>query len=407
MDVKERFKTYIVYDTQADAESKEIPSSPGQRVFAEALYREIKSLGIEDVQMDEKGYIYGKIPANTDKAKSAPVLGFIAHMDTATNFPGPGDSARMIENYQGGDIELCDQVYLSPEEYPALRSMIGDDLVVTNGKTLLGGDDKAGVAEIVTALEYMTEHPEFEHGQVAFAFTPDEEIGGSTKHFDLKKFGADMAYTLDGEAFGTLEYESFCNGAVQLSFHGVSAHPGYAKGVMKNALNIANEFHNLLPAWDRAEHSEGYEGFFHLVIMEGNPQESKSAYLIKDFEEEGYRRRKAQLEAAVSYINGFYGEGTVTAEYLDGKMNMASLIIKHPQLINIALEEIEACGVSAQTTPMRGGTDGVSLTFSGLPCPNLGTGSFNHHSVHEFASVDQMKKSVELILRLIGRFSRR
>ncbi len=405
MDVSHRFRKYITYDTQANGESKTVPSSPGQKVLAEVIYRELQELGIRDIQMDEMGYIYGKIPASTEKAATAPVLGFIAHLDTALNFPGPGESARVVENYQGGDIRLCDGVFLSPEEYPVLKMMIGDDLIVTNGETLLGGDDKAGAAEIVTALEYMTVHPEFEHGPVAFAFTPDEEIGGSTKHFDLEKFGADMAYTLDGEAFGTLEYESFCNGAVQLKFQGVSAHPGYAKNVMKNALNIANEFHDLLPAWDRAEHSEGYEGFFHLVFMEGNPQECKSAYLIKDFEEAGYRRRKEKLASAVSWINGIYGEGTVTAEFMDGKMNMAPLIRKHPQLIDIALEEIEACGFPAQETPLRGGTDGVALTFDGLPCPNLGTGSFNHHSNFEFASVKQMEKSVELILRLAGRFA--
>ena len=406
IEVKERFLKYIACETRADGEREEVPSSSGQRVFGQMLLEELNAMGVERVEMDEKGFIYGKLPANDERYANSPVVGFIAHMDTATELPGPGKSVRLIANYDGGAIPLCADVFLRPENCSILEKVIGNDLIVTNGGTLLGGDDKAGVAELMAAIEYMLKHPELKHGEVAFAFTPDEEIGRSMKHFDEKKFGAQYAYTLDGEGFGTIEFENFCNGAAEIFFSGRSSHPGYAKGVMKNALNIAAEFHQLVPAWERAEHSAGYEGYYHLVVMEGNVQQSKIAYLIKDFEEKSYARRKERIERAVNWINEIYGEETAKVKFTDGQMNMAQIIrSRFPESVEIAMEEMKECGIEPEITPIRGGTDGVSLTFKGIPCPNLGTGTFNHHSIFEFASVDQMEKCVELILRLTTRFA--
>ena len=405
MNLKERFLKYITFETQADPESKEVPSSTGQISFAEVLLKELKEIGISDVEIDDKSYIYGRIPSNIPGVKQPLRIAFIAHMDTAANLPGPGNTARVIENYDGNEIELASGIYLRPQEHKALKDAKGDTLIVTNGKTLLGGDDKSGLAEIMTALAYLTEHPEELHGDVAFVFTPDEEIGGSTKHVDLEKLSADVGYTLDGEELGTVEYENFCNGAVQLEFRGIPCHPGYAKGIMVNALNLAAEFHGFLPTWDRPEHSCGYEGFFHLVMMEGNVEKSKSAYLIKEFDIEQYQKRKERMAELVSYLNHVYGEGTVTAEFLEGKMNMASLIAEHQYVVDFAKEEIANCGVEPSDMPLRGGTDGVALTFMGLPCPNLGTGSYNHHSIFEFANLQKMEKCCELVLKLIRRYA--
>ena len=405
MNLKERFLKYITFETQADPESKEVPSSRGQISFAEVLLKELKEIGISDVEIDDKSYIYGRIPSNIPGVKQPLRIAFIAHMDTAANFPGPGNTARVIENYDGNEIELASGIFLRPQEHKALKDAKGDTLIVTNGKTLLGGDDKSGIAEIMTALAYLTEHPEELHGDVAFVFTPDEEIGGSTKHVDLEKLSADVGYTLDGEEFGTIEYENFCNGVVQLEFRGIPCHPGYAKGIMVNALNLAAEFHGFLPTWDRPEHSCGYEGFFHLVMMEGNVEKSKSAYLIKEFDIEQYQKRKERMAELVSYLNHVYGEGTVTAEFLEGKMNMASLIAEHQYVVDFAKEEIANCGVEPSDMPLRGGTDGVALTFMGLPCPNLGTGSYNHHSIFEFANLQKMEKCCELVLKLIRRYA--
>lgn len=409
MNVQERFLKYITYDTRADAVTGEkgaIPSSPGQTVFAGALYEEIKSLGITDVTMDEKSFVYGGIPSNIEGEAQPPTVGFIAHIDTATNFPGPGDSWRVITDYDGSIIELGGGIFLDPAENPALMDAAGDDLVVTNGETLLGGDDKAGVAEIMTAIEYLMTHPEMKHGQVAFAFTPDEEIGGSMRNFDLDQFQADFAYTLDGEEFGTLEYENICNSAVVLEIEGVSAHPGYAKNQMKHALNIANEFHSHLPAWERAEHTEGYEGFYHLVQMEGNPKHCRTAYLIKDFEEDGLAAKEQRVRDIADLLNKTYGEGTISLEFIEGKKNMASIIEEHMELIDYAKEAIRSCGTEPIIAPLRGGTDGVALSFRGLPCPNLGTGAYNHHALTEFANVQKMEKCKDMILKLIEIFAR-
>lgn len=404
----ERFLNYITYDTMADAiegEKGTVPSSPGQLEFAGALMEELSSLGVTDAKLDEKGFIYGRIPSNMDESGNCPVIGFIAHMDTATTFPGPGNTARLITDYDGKPVILNSEVTLDPEIFPALKAARGKDIIVTNGKTLLGGDNKAGVAEIITAIEYMMNHPEYKHGEVAFIFTPDEEIGGSTKNIDVKKSTAALAYTLDGEAPGMIEYQSFCTGAVTLEINGVSAHPAYGKDILKNALIIGNEFHSMLPAWLRPEHTENYDGYYHLVQMEGNPQHCKMAYLIRFYTEEEYRTAKERISRTVRYLNFEYGEDTVTAQFIDGRKSMTNLIEKHRELIDYALDAIKACGITPVIPVMRGGTDGVALTEMGLPCPNLGTGSYNHHAVTEFAIVQEMDKCVELILRLVKRFA--
>ena len=408
MNLQDRFLKYIEFDTMADTEAGEkgvVPSSPGQKILADVLFEEVKSFGVTDAVIDEKCFIYGSIPSNIEGEEQPPTLGFIAHFDTATTFPGPGKTYRIVENYNGGVIELCKGVQLDPKNISALADSVGEDLIVTNGKTLLGGDDKAGVAEIMTAIEYIMTHPELKHGRIAFAFTPDEEIGGSMKYFDTDKFSADVAYTLDGEEFGTLEYESFCNSAAIIEIEGISAHPGYAKNSMVNALNIASEFHQYIPAWERAEHSEGYEGFYHLVMMEGNPQHCKTAYLLKDFEKSGLEKREEKIRAIADLLNKDYGEGRVSLSFVRGRMNMAELIEEHAELIENAKEAIESLGAVPSVTPLRGGTDGVALTFQGIPCPNLGTGAYNHHAVTEFVNLHKMEKCKELILKLIDIFA--
>lgn len=403
----ERLLKYITYDTMADAmegEKGTIPSSSGQLVFAKELMDELISMGVE-AELDSKGFIYGSIAANLKEDKKVPVIGFIAHLDTATTFSGPGNTAKLIRGYDGKSIALNDKVTLDPAVFPALKDAEGKDIIVTNGVTLLGGDDKAGVAEIMTAIEYMNTHPEYKHGEIAFIFTPDEEIGGSMKNIDVKKTRAELAYTLDGEAFGMIEYQSFCTGAVLLEIKGVTAHPCFGKDILKNALVIGNEFHSMLPAWQRPEHTENFDGYFHLVQMEGNPQHCKMAYLIRYYTEEEYNREKKRLNRTALYLNEAYGENTVSLEFMDGRKSITKEIEAHREIIDYALAAIRDCGIEPTIPVMRGGTDGVVLTEMGLPCPNLGTGSYNHHAVTEFAVVQEMDQCVELILRIAARFA--
>lgn len=404
----ERLLKYITFDTQADAQKGEdgvVPSSPGQWDLAKALMEELAKLKIENVVLDEKGFIYGSIPSNLPQGQQCDAIGFIAHMDTATTFPGPADTARIIKKYDGGEITLCEGVVLNVENCSGLKASIGDDLIVTNGKTLLGADDKAGLAEVMTALAYMMEHPEFSHGEVAFVFTPDEEIGGSMRHISVEKISAEYAYTLDGEAFGTVEYQSFCNGAVMLEIDGVTAHPCAGKGVLENALVIGNQLHSMLPAWERPEHTDGFDGYYHLVQMEGNSQKCKMAYLIRYYKEEEYNRAKKRVEQIAELLNIEYNREAVHLTFMDGHMSITEKIEEKKELIDFAVEEIKKCGAEPIIPPMRGGTDGVVLTEKGLRCPNLGTGSYNHHAVNEFADIQQMDRCVELILRIIARFA--
>ncbi|EOS70210.1 peptidase T [Lachnospiraceae bacterium MD308] len=404
----ERLLKYITFNTQADAKKGEdgvVPSSSGQWDLANALMEELAELGIKNVELDEKGFIYGSIPSNLSEEQQCDTIGFVAHMDTATTFPGPENTARIIEKYDGGLIMLCEGVVLEPENCSGLKDSIGDDLIVTNGKTLLGADDKAGLAEIMTALSYMIEHPEFSHGEVAFIFTPDEEIGGSMRHIDIEKTNAKYAYTLDGEAFGMVEYQSFCGGAVTLEIDGITAHPCSGKGVLENALVLGNQLHSMLPAWERPEHTEGFDGYYHLVQMEGNSQKCKMSYLLRYYREEEYNRAKKRVEQIAERLNEEYGRKAVHLTFIDGSMSITKKIEEKKELIDFAVEEIRNCGVEPVIPPMRGGTDGVALTEKGLRCPNLGTGSYNHHAVNEFANIQQMDRCVELILRIIARFA--
>lgn len=406
MKAYERFLNYVMVNTKADGESSSIPSSSGQKEFAQRLFEELSDLGVKDLILTEQGYLYGKIPSNLPPEEPQPLtVGFIAHLDTAPNLDSPHVRPKLIQPYQGEVIPLENGLVHDPSQDPCLQAALGAGIIITDGTTLLGGDDKAGVAEIVTMVEYVMTHPDYHHGPIAFAFTPDEEIGGSCKNFDINRFGADVAYTIDGEGFGTLEYENFCSGAAVVTIQGVMTHPGYAKNLMKNALVIGTEFHQMLPAWERPEHTEGYEGFQHLAEFNGDCGACTLGYLIRDFDAAGYEQRQARFQRIADYLNGQYGEGTVQLERIDANQNMASRLQETPYVIEFAKESIAACGVEPQVTPIRGGTDGVKLTFMGVPCPNLGTGSYHHHSALEFANIREMDQCVELMLRLGTRFA--
>lgn len=404
MKIYERFLKYVMEDTQSSAKTGTMPSTPGQLGFAQKLYAELKGMGIEDVRLDGQGYILGSIPSNIDR--EVPVIGFIAHIDTAEVCPPPSKAPRVIRDYDGQKITLESGVILDPSAEPALAACKGQDIIVTDGYSLLGGDDKAGVAAIVTAMEELTLNPALKHGKVAFSFTPDEEIGCSQDHFDVEAFGADFAYTVDGGSFGEIEYENFNAASAEITVKGVTTHPGEAKDKMKNAALIAMEFNTLLPPWERPEHTSDYEGFFHLIGMSGDCGQSRLFYIIREHDAERFAARKELVLQAVQLLNARYGEGTAAVEIRDGYRNMSELIRPHMHLINYAREEICALGCEPVTNPIRGGTDGCRLTYKGIPCPNLGTGSFNHHSVCEVASIDQMELSKELILRLAERYGK-
>lgn len=399
----ERFLKYVMFDTMSDENSGTVPSTPGQKVLGQALVDEIRGLGIEDVHMDDKGYVYGSVPSNTEQ--EGPVIGFIAHVDTSDAHPSPKTQPRIIENYDGGVIRLASGVVLDPAEDANLKRAQGCSLIVTDGTTLLGGDDKAGVAEIVTALEYMTLHPEFKHGKVAFSFTPDEEIGTSQDNFDVEAFGAQFAYTVDGADFGDIEYENFNAASAVIDIKGVSTHPGEAKDKMKNASLIAMELDGLLPPWERPEHTENYEGFYHLISIEGDCGRCQMRYIIREHDFDKFAARKETVRRAADLLNARYGAGTVSVQIKDGYRNMAEMVRPHMHLIEFAKEAIAECGGEANVPAIRGGTDGSQLSFKGVPCPNLGTGTWNHHSVMETANIDHMDQCAETIIRIIGKYA--
>ncbi len=399
----ERFLKYVMFDTTSDESSKTVPSTPGQKVLGQALVDEIRGFGIEDVYMDDKGYVYGSVPSNIEK--EVPVIGFIAHVDTVEDHPSPKSAPRIIEKYDGSVIRLDAGIELDPATDVNLQKAVGCDLVVTDGTTLLGGDDKAGVAEIVTALEYMAQHPEFRHGKIAFSFTPDEEIGESQTNFDVQAFGARFAYTVDGADFGDIEYENFNAASVAVEIKGVATHPGEAKDVMKNASIIAMEFAGLLPPWERPEHTADFEGFYHLLHIEGDCQQCRMRYMIREHDADKFAARKETIKAAADLLNARYGAGTVTAQIEDSYHNMSEMIRPHMHLIDFAKAAIEECGAVPRVPAIRGGTDGSDLSFKGVPCPNMGTGSWNHHSVMEMANIDHMDKCAEAIVRIIGKYA--
>ncbi len=405
----ERLLHYVMWETQSDRTSETVPSTPGQKVFLQHLVDEIKGLGIEDVTLDELGYIYGMLPANGGEdhmdVSKAPTIGLIAHVDTAGEHPSVTKPPRMIHNYDGGVITLESGVTVGPDFDPRMLHLVGDDLIVTDGYTLLGGDDKAGIAEIMTALEYFIDHPEVTHGNIAFAFTPDEEIGTSQKNFDVKAFRADFAYTVDGGEFGEIDKENFNAASAEVMIKGVTAHTCNAKNRMVNPAVIALEFHQMLPAWERPEHTEGYEGFFYLKKMDANPEEAHMEYHLRDFEWEQLEAKKETLLKAADFLNHRYGEGTVTVTTKVGYRNIADKLRPHMHLIDYAIEAVKELGHEPIINPSRGGTDGCELSYKGVPCPNMGTGNILAHSVREVASVQKMDLVTLMIIKLIKKYA--
>lgn len=400
MALVERFLKYVSFDTQSSEETEVTPSTPGQMVFAKYLKEELESLGLEDITLDEHGYLFATLPANIDKP--VPTIGFIAHMDTSPDMSGKDVSPRIVQNYDGSDIVLCaeENVVLSPSQFPELLDHKGEDLIVTNGKTLLGADDKAGIAEIVSAIVYLKEHPEIKHGKIRIGFNPDEEIGLGAHKFDVEKFGCDWAYTMDGGEIGELEFENFNAASAKITFKGRNVHPGYAKNKMINSIRVANRFCAMLPAHETPEHTEGYEGFYHLISFNGDVEQTTVAYIIRDHDRTRFESRKKKIERFVSEINAEYGEGTATLELRDQYYNMREKIEPVMHIIDTAFAAMEAVGVKPNVKPIRGGTDGAQLSFKGLPCPNIFAGGLNFHGRYEFAPIQNMEKAMKVIVKI-------
>ena len=400
MALVERFLKYVSFDTQSSEETEVTPSTPGQMVFAKYLKEELESLGLEDITLDEHGYLFATLPANIDKP--VPTIGFIAHMDTSPDMSGKDVSPRIVQNYDGSDIVLCaeENVVLSPSQFPELLDHKGEDLIVTNGKTLLGADDKAGIAEIVSAIVYLKEHPEIKHGKIRIGFNPDEEIGLGAHKFDVEKFGCDWAYTMDGGEVGELEFENFNAASAKITFKGRNVHPGYAKNKMINSIRVANRFCAMLPAHETPEHTEGYEGFYHLISFNGDVEQTTVAYIIRDHDRARFESRKKKIERFVSEINAEYGEGTAMLELRDQYYNMREKIEPVMHIIDTAFAAMEAVGVKPNVKPIRGGTDGAQLSFKGLPCPNIFAGGLNFHGRYEFAPIQNMEKAMNVIVKI-------
>ena len=401
MNVIERFLKYVTYDTQSDDHSDTTPTTAKQKVLGELLAGELSQMGLSNAHMDEYGYVYAWLPA-THGCEGVPCLGLIAHMDTSPSAPGEGVKPRVIR-YEGGDITLNEEkgVVMRAAEFESLARYVGQELIVTDGTTLLGADDKAGVAEIMSAMEYLVEHPELPHGRIAVCFTPDEEVGQGTDHFDVEGFGAAVAYTVDGGELGEIEYENFNAASAEVLVHGVNIHPGSAKNKMKNALLIAVELAGMLPPAETPAHTEGYEGFYHLQGMGGNETEAEMHYLIRDHDRAKFEGRKAFLTRAAAYLNDKYGAGTVELVLKDSYYNMKKQIEPHMYLILRARAAMEAAGVTPSEVPIRGGTDGAQLSYKGLPCPNLSTGGLNFHGVHEYIPADALTKMTQVVINLV------
>ena len=400
MNLVERFLRYVSFDTQSDENSGVIPSTQKQMVFAQYLKGELEALGLEEIELDEYGYLYATLPANTDK--EVPTIGFIAHMDTSPDMSGAGVTPRIVHDYDGSDIVLCEEenIVLSPSQFPELLDHKGEDLIVTNGKTLLGADDKAGIAEIVSAIVYLQQHPEIKHGKIRVGFNPDEEIGMGAHKFDVAKFGCQWAYTMDGGEVGELEFENFNAAAAKILVKGRNVHPGYAKNKMVNAIRVANEFMNQLPADETPETTEGYEGFYHVVGIEGSVEEATISYIIRDHDRAKFEARKECMKAWGETINAKYGAGTVTVELKDQYYNMRQQIEPVMHIIDIAFKAMEEAGVTPKVKAIRGGTDGAQLSFKGLPCPNIFAGGLNFHGRYEFVPIQSMEKAMNVVVKI-------
>ena len=399
MELIERFIEYTKFDTQSSEDSSTVPSTAKQLVFAEYLKKELVREGFDDVYLDDKGYLYATLKANI-KNSNAPVIGFISHYDTSPDCSGANVKAHIINNYDGSDILLSQGIVSSPKKFPELLNHVGEDLIVTDGHTLLGADDKAGIAEIVQAVCYLRDHKEIPHGDIRIAFNPDEEIGMGAHHFDVEKFGCQWAYTMDGGDVGELEYENFNAASAKVEIHGVSVHPGYAKGKMVNANRLAVELAAMLPADQTPETTEGYEGFFHLIGMHTNTELASLSYIIRDHDRQRFEARKRLVAECVDKINEKYGDGTATVEIKDQYHNMKEKIEPEMHVIDIVLRAMQESGVTPKVQPIRGGTDGAQLSFRGLPCPNIFAGGVNFHGPYEFISVQSMQKAMDVIINI-------
>lgn len=400
--VVERFIKYVKFDTKANDDSNTVPSTPGQLVLAKELGKELEQLGLSDVSVDENGYVMATLPSNIDR--KVPTVGFIAHMDTSPDMSGTNVNPRFVENYDGGDIKLSEEVTLSPKEFSELKEYIGETLITTDGTTLLGADDKAGIAEIITAIEYLMEHPELPHGTIKIGFTPDEEIGRGPNHFDVQKFGADLAYTMDGGAVGELEYENFNAAGAKVTIHGRNVHPGYAKNKMVNSVLIANEFIALLPENETPQTTEGYEGFYHLNSINGDVEKTVLSYIIRDFDQESFEGRKQHMAQLAEELNKKY-PNRVSIEIKDQYKNMREKIEPVMYVVENAVKAMELAGVKPLVRPIRGGTDGARLSFVGLPTPNIFAGGLNFHGKYEYVPVSSMEKAVQVILNLVDLYA--
>ena len=400
MTVIERFLKYVSFDTQSDETTEITPSTSKQMVFAKYLQSELEDLGLEDITLDENGYLFATLPANVDR--DIPTIGFIAHMDTSPDMSGKDVKPRIVADYQGQDIPLCEEegIILSPNQFPELLDHIGEDLIVTDGHTLLGADDKAGIAEIVGAMAYLKEHPEIEHGKIRIGFNPDEEIGLGAHKFDVEKFGCKWAYTMDGGEVGELEFENFNAAAAKVEVKGLNVHPGYAKDKMVNSLLVANEFVSMLPVNEVPAMTEGYEGFFHLIGMEGDVEHTTLSYIIRDHDREKFEARKALMQECAVKLNEKYGQGRVEVQVKDQYYNMRQQVEPLMHIIDLAFAAMKEAGVEPKVKAIRGGTDGAQLSFKGLPCPNIFAGGLNFHGRYEFVPIQSIEKAMKVVAKI-------
>ena len=397
MNIVERFINYTKFDTQSVEDSDRVPSTEKQLEFAAYLKKELEREGLSDITLDEKGYLYATLKGNT---KDVPTIGFISHYDTSPDCSGANVNARIVENYDGSDILLSEGIVSSPDKFPELLQHVGENLIVTDGHTLLGADDKAGIAEIVEAMCFLRNHPEIKHGDIRIAFNPDEEIGMGAHHFDVGLFGCEWAYTMDGGDVGELEFENFNAASAKVAIKGISVHPGYAKDKMVNANALAAEFVQLLPADERPETTEGYQGFYHLLGIQSNVESARMNYIIRDHNRDIFEDRKHFMQKCADQMNAIYGEGTVTLEIKDQYYNMKEKIDPQMHVIDVVVHAMQDCGVAPKVKPIRGGTDGAQLSFKGLPCPNIFTGGVNFHGPYEFISIQSMEKAKQVIVRI-------
>ena len=400
MTVIDRFLKYVTFDTQSDESTGVTPSTPKQMVFAKYLKTELEALGLEDISLDDNGYLFATLPANVNR--DIPTIGFIAHMDTSPDMSGKNVNPNIVRNYGGEDIPLCKEegIILSPKQFPELLDHVGEDLIVTDGHTLLGADDKAGIAEIVAAMAYLKEHPEIEHGKIRVGFNPDEEIGLGAHKFDVEKFGCKWAYTMDGGEVGELEFENFNAASAKIHVKGRNVHPGYAKNKMINALLVANEFVGMLPANETPATTEGYEGFYHLIGMEGEVEQATVSYIIRDHDRQKFEARKIFMQECAEKINKKYGEGTIKVDIKDQYYNMRQQVEPLMHIIDIAFAAMQEAGVEPKVKAIRGGTDGAQLSFKGLPCPNIFAGGLNFHGRYEFVPIQSIEKAMNVVVKI-------